>query len=229
MFDVSAARGFGNNTLASTIDDVTGRLQRLDPDTLEVTDVGPVNVPYELGDCMFTPADGKLYMVDGHGDRSLYTIDLATGAASLIGFHGNSAMEGLAFHPPTGQIFGTSLDDASLFQLSATTGAATLVGGVGNRFQGLAWDSTRNVMTAFNGFQIFAVDVADAGLTLLASTESVVDDGMTYDPVIDRFWVVDFNGRVLQLDPNQGFTTTLESFTGGHHTCIAEVPVPVGH
>jgi hypothetical protein len=210
------------------INDITGHLERLDPDTLAVTDIGPIGVPYEFGDCMFNPADGKLYMVDGRGNESLYTLDLATGAASLVGFHGNSAMEGLAFHPPTHQIFGTSFDDASLFTLSATTGAASLVGGVGTSFQGLAWDSTRNVMTAFNGSQIFAVNVANAGLTSLAFTEFVRDYGMTYDPVIDRFWIVDFDGRVLQFDPNQGFATTLEAFIGGSHTCIAEVPVAVG-
>ncbi|MBC7975756.1 MAG: hypothetical protein H7138_12325 [Myxococcales bacterium] len=210
------------------INDVTGHLERLDPDTLEVTDIGPLGVPYAFGDCMFNPADGKLYMVDGRGDSSLYTVDLATGRASLIGFHGNSAMEGLAFHPPSNQIFGTSLDDVSLFTLSATTGAASLVRRFGVGFQGLAWDSLRNVMTAFNGSQIFAVDVTNGGLTQLASTPFVRDFGMTYDPVIDRFWVVDFDGRVLQLDPGQGFGTTLEAFIGGSHTCIASVPVPVG-
>jgi hypothetical protein len=211
------------------INDVTGHLERLDPDTLETTDIGPLGVPYAFGDCMFNPADGKLYMVDGRGAESLYTVDLATGAASLVGFHGNSAMEGLAFHPPTNKIFGTSFDDVSLFTLSATTGAATFVGGVGgNRFQGLAWDSTRNVMTAFNGSQIFSVNVTNAALTLLAFTEFVGNYGMTYDPVIDRFWVVDTSGRVLQLDPNQGFITTLEAFIGGAHTCVAEVPVAVG-
>ncbi|MEO7734151.1 MAG: hypothetical protein ABIY55_24525 [Kofleriaceae bacterium] len=211
-----------------TINEANGHLERIDPDTLQVTDIGPIGVPYAFGDCMFNPADGKLYMVDGRGDESLYTIDLATGAATLIGFDGNSAMEGLAFHPPTNQIFGTSFDDASLFTLSATTGAATFIGGVGQHFQGLAWDSSRNVMTAFNGSQMFAVNVANAALTLLASTEFVVDYGMTYDPVIDRFWVVDSGGRILQLDPNQGFITTLEAFIGGRHTCIAEVPVSVG-
>ncbi len=210
------------------INDVTDRLERLDPATLQITDIGPLGVPYAFGDCMFNPADGKLYMVDGRGDRSLYTVDLATGRASLVGFHGNSAMEGLAFHPPSNQIVGTSLDDVSLFTLSATTGAASLVRRLGLRFQGLAWDSLRNVMTAFNGSQIFAVDVTNGALTQLAFTQSVIDFGMTYDPVIDRFWVVDFDGRVLQLDPGQGFGTTLEAFIGGSHTCIAAVPAAVG-
>ena len=66
------------------------------------------------------------------------------------------------------------------------TGAATFVGGVGTSFQGLAWDSTRNVMTAFDGSQIIAVNVTNAALTLLAFTEFVGDHGMTYDPVIVR-------------------------------------------
>lgn len=210
------------------INDTTGHLERLDPDTFVTTDIGPLGVPYAFGDCMFNPSDGKLYMVDGRGNRGLYTVDLTTGAATLIGIHNNSAMEGLAYDPLVNQIFGTSFDDQSLFSLSPTTGAATPIAFEGQSFQGLAWDSHRSLLTAFNGFEMLSLDPTTGAQTLLAFTENVGDYGMTYDPTIDRFWVVDFAGRVLQLDPNTGYTTSLELFIGGSHTCIAEVPVPVG-
>jgi hypothetical protein len=51
---------------------------------------------------------------------------------------------------------------------------------------------------------------------------------MTNDAVIDRFWVVDTAGQIIQLDPNQGFARTLSSFIPGGRTCIASVPIVFG-
>jgi hypothetical protein len=207
------------------INESIGHLERIDPATLVVTDIGPLGVPYAFGDCMFNPSDSKLYMVDGRGNFGLYTIDLATGHASLVGLHGFSAMEAIAFHPPTGTIFGMSIDVLDWFSISATTGRATVIGPIGSNFQGMAWDSTRNMMVGFNGSQVFSINVATGAMTFLASTGFVSDFGMTYDPVIDRFWVVDFTGRILQLDPNNGYASTVVTTRPGGRTCVASVPV----
>jgi hypothetical protein len=208
------------------INDNNGHLERIDPTTLAVTDIGPLGVPYAFGDCMFNPSDQTLYMVDGRGAFGLYRVDLQTGRATLVGLHGFSAMEAIAFDPNTNKIFGTSIDILDLFSINATTGAATVVGPVGFNLQGMAFDSARNRMIVFNGSQVFTINVATAAMTFLAfSGTSVTDFGMTYDPVIDRFWVVDFLGQIIQLDPNNGFATTLQATIPGRHTCIASVPV----
>jgi hypothetical protein len=49
---------------------------------------------------------------------------------------------------------------------------------------------------------------------------------MTYDPTIDKFWVADFGGRLIQFDPSQGFARTFEVFLPNSRTCLASVPVP---
>lgn len=209
-----------------TINQSTGNVERIDPDTLAVTVIGPLGVPFLFGDCMFNPSDSKLYMVDGRGNFGLYTVDLTTGRATLVGLHGFSAMEAIAFHPPTGTIFGMSIDFLDLFSISATTGRATVIGPIGNNFQGMAWDSTRNQMVGFNGSQVFSINVATGAMTSLGfSTDFVQDFGMTYDPVIDRFWVVDFGGRILQLDPNRGYASTVITTLFGGRTCVASVPI----
>jgi hypothetical protein len=69
---------------------------------------------------------------------------------------------------------------------------------------------------------LFAITGA---VTPLASAGPVIDYGMTYDPVIDRFWVVDTAGQIMQFDPGNGFARTLLSSIPGPHTCIASVPV----
>ena len=65
------------------INDVTRHLQQLDPDTLAVTNIGPLGVDSLFGDCAFNAGDGTLYMVDGRGVGGLYRINVATGAATL--------------------------------------------------------------------------------------------------------------------------------------------------
>ena len=46
---------------------------------------------------------------------------------------------------------------------------------------------------------------------------------MTYDPVLDRFWVLDYDGNYLQLDPVTFARTAI--LTGqGQHTCAAFIP-----
>jgi len=207
------------------INDENGHLERIDADTLTVTDIGPLGVSYAFGDCMFNPSDSKLYMVDGRGASGLYTVNVATGQASLVGIHGISAMEGLAFHPPTNKIYGTSFDVLNLYSMNATNGAATAIGSINFNFQGLAWDSRRSIMVAYNGNTMFSVDVTTAAMTALASVGPIGDFGMTYDPVLDRFWVVDFNGQIFQFDPNNGFAQTRFGFIPGRHTCIASVPL----
>lgn len=208
-----------------TINQSTGHLERIDPDTFTVTDIGPLGVSFAFGDCMFNPSDSKLYMVDGRGAFGLYTVDLVTGHATLVGLHNVSAMEAIAFHPPTSRIFGMSIDVFDFFSINATTGAATPIGPIGFNFQGMAWDSTRNQMVGYNGSQMFSINVATGAMTSLGFTSiSVVDFGMTYDPVIDRFWVVDFSGRILQVDPN-GLSSTIVATRAGGRTCVASVPI----
>jgi hypothetical protein len=56
----------------------------------------------------------------------LYSVDLATATATLIGNTGVNLMEGLAMSP-SGMLFGTN-DGGTLFSISTTTGVATSIG-----------------------------------------------------------------------------------------------------
>ena len=74
--------------------------------------------------------------------------------------------------------------------------------------------------------QLFSIDVTTGATQTLLQTFFIDNLGMTYDPVIDRLWVVDFAGQVLQFDPSNGFTRSFVRSISGPHTCIATVPVP---
>src|SRR5262249_8775134 len=57
---------------------------------------------------------------------SLYSVDLGTATATLIGLSGFSLLEGLAISP-SGQLFATS-SVGNLYSINSLTGAATLIG-----------------------------------------------------------------------------------------------------
>jgi hypothetical protein len=213
------------------IDDVTRHLVRIDAGTLNMTDVGPLGatVSYAFGDCAWNAADATLYVVDGRGLNALYRVDLATGAATRIGVHGITDMFSLAYHPPTNRLYGIG-GDRQLYTISTTTGVATAIGPTGITNQtfvdGLAWDSTRNVVVALTAGRVvfYAVNLSTGAATQLQSTPFISDLGMTYDPVLDRFLVVDYEGKLIQFDPRNNFARTELGVISGHYTCLALVP-----
>src|SRR6185295_18587278 len=109
-----------------TIDDASDRLQLIDPVTFVITDVGALGVPYAFGDCAWNSTSSTMYVTDGRGARSLYTINLATGAATLVGVHGIVDMFALGYYPPTDNLYGVA-GDGNLYSFNLATGAATVV------------------------------------------------------------------------------------------------------
>jgi len=73
--------------------------------------------------------DGTLY---GSGGNSLYTIDLGTGASSLVGSGNYSSAGDLAFDDMGNLYLSSSTGpDNSLWSLDTSTGAGTLIGDIG--------------------------------------------------------------------------------------------------
>jgi hypothetical protein len=212
------------------VNQTTLRLERLNPLTLVVTDVGPLGISYNLGDCAWNPADATLYLVDGAvAGRSLYRVNLTTGAATLIGVHGIPNMLALAYHPPTNQLYGIATAQPSLYKINTATGEATPVDTMGGmQVEGLAWDSKRNVMIACTVDGVFhAVDLSTGVLTRLQGGLFGANLGMTYDPGIDRFWAAENSSVISQFDPTNSFARTVVASPPGARTCMALVPAPL--
>lgn len=108
------------------------------------------------------------FAVDTANDN-LLSIDLGTGATTVIGAIGFGDFEALSFQPGTGILYG--LDDVSdtLITINTTTGAGTAVGPMGNNFDdaGLAFDDVGNLFAAsdLSGDGVFTVDVATGAAT----------------------------------------------------------------
>jgi hypothetical protein len=79
-------------------------------------------------------------------------------------------------------------------------------------------------MTANLGnIQVWSINVTNGVGTLLTTVAGVNNHGITYDPVIDRFWQLDYDGNLFQYEPTTFVRTPITSGQGAH-TCAAYVP-----
>ena len=123
---------------------------------------------------------GTDWNLDPSGTSSLYSIDVTTGTATLIGSTGQIRMIGLVVDTDS-TIYTISEEPASkLWTLNPTTGAATLVGSLGFNLQ--EGDMTINPITGQMyvangaGDNLYTVDKATGAPTLVGSFGSLGRD-----------------------------------------------------
>ncbi len=201
-------------------------LRRLDPVTLQYTDVGPLGVDFEYGDCAWSASNGTLYMVPAVAQH-LYRVNTTTGAATLVGVHGIAQLRALAVYPPTGQLYAIG-SGQQLYRIDPATAVATLVVTTGIVLDGLVWDSRRSRMVGLTanvgGGSFYVMNLSTGAAVNLGSAGSINNNGLAYDSVIDRHWAVDTSGKLLEFDPNAGMARTERGTNGGAQTCITFRP-----
>ena len=203
-------------------------LQTIDLDTGTITGIGPLDVTFAFGDLAWDRVNQKLYMVDGRGARALYTVDTATGATTLVGTHGLVDAFGLAVDPAdASRLYLVTAPGSTntLYRVSAATGAATLIAdlaGSTSRMEGLAFDSKRGALVGATIAGVLGtIDVLTGAVTPVGTTNALNDFGMTYDPFVDRLWVVDVSARLISLDPDAAYAATVVAPSIGQHAAIA--------
>lgn len=98
---------------------------------------------------------GQAFMIDNNNPASLptpdklYSVNLSTGEASLIGQTGIQNIDSLEFFGST--LYGISLNTDSLYTINVNTGSASLVGGLG-------FDIWQNTGLASDGTNLWAID-----------------------------------------------------------------------
>ncbi len=216
---------------AFTVDRVLKHLETIDLDTLTLTDVGALNVAFAFGDLAWDAKNQILYMVDGEGAKALYTVDITTGAATLVGTHGVTDVFALAIDPTTEQLYAGTIDAANTLELANTTsGALTAVGGT-FAFDGMAFDTKRTEMVGVNaddaGATLVTVNLTTGATTTLAAAGDLDDNGLTYDPFTDQLWAADNNGQIVAWDPNNSYARTVSTtITGSFNALAIQLPAP---
>lgn len=165
-------------------------LYDVDPDTGVILDTRTTNAPAggETWSSMaLDPTDGTVYVGSTNVTTSgLYTLDLATATATLVGPVTNApGLIGIAVDG-NGDLWGYDLVTDVFLSIDKTTGAGTVIGPIGfnaNFGQGLGWDADTDTvyMAAFNADSFAAelrtVDRSTGGTTLVGVLGSTTPGG----------------------------------------------------
>ena len=124
----------------------------------------------------------------GPNAGSLITIDLATGAGTIVGPSGLTAVPSLAIKS-TGEMFATDFPSpGSLYRIDAATGATTLIGSTGLFSpHALAFDGNDVLYAIDSNNDLYIVDEL-TGATTLVGPVGVSIKGIEVDPTTGILW-----------------------------------------
>ena len=146
------ALSFGPGGILYGYEDVNKRLVRINTATAAVTVIGSIGVAGDADDpgMAFCPDNQTMYLLTEQGN--LYTINLSTAAATLVGNGGDYGPTGLSCDR-SGVLYAVSDDTNSLYTVNRVNGASTLIGPLGKSISdaGLAHDGTRLLMVYDEG------------------------------------------------------------------------------
>ncbi len=159
------------NTLFG-FDDSTAELISIDITTGVGTVVGSSAPAAGRAGMSIDPTTGVAYI--GNDDDELYTVDLSTGAATLVS-DASIAYSALAFDE-NGQLFGMD-DGGRLFSIVKSTGAFSLIGdafpGQSNNFEmGLSFDPLGTLYGVNQDDEYFTVNTSTGAATILGLVTS---------------------------------------------------------
>jgi hypothetical protein len=168
-----------------------------------------------------------LYGADGAGGNpatNLYILNPATGAVvSTVGPIG-FAVTGMAFHPTTGVLYGTTgarslVAPNSLITINTTTGAGTLIGANGTgTIADIAFraDGTLFGWTEPINDDLVTINIATGAATIVADSGlATFGDGMSFSPAGVLFFAGDGNDGFLRtVNATTGLTTNVATLSG---------------
>lgn len=167
-----------------------------------------------------------LYGADGGGGNpatNLLILNPATGAVTSIVGPIGMAVTGMAFHPVTGVLYGSTggnspVNPRSIITINTTTGAGTLVGatGLGNPLADLSfradgtlfgWSEAGDDLATVNLATGVATIVSDSGLATAGS-------GLTFSGATLFFAGNGASGDFYTINPATGLSTVISTLNG---------------
>jgi hypothetical protein len=205
------------------VDDADHTLFSIDPDSLAVTTIGALGVETgAFGDLAYDPASGTMYWIAGRDNNSLYTINLTTGVATLVGSHGINDLFALGWVENGGGLYAQATN-GNIYELSPTTAAAIYFGHNDVFPGGYDWDPDidQMILLEASGGHVYSID-GTATTTLLGGGAYVNDSDIAYDGDHGVFWAADWSGNLYQYDGSWNQTTVLTDL--GYVAALEYVP-----
>jgi len=182
------------------IRDSDNYLVTIDTVTLEFNVIGSTGVGSgDFGDLAYNSDTGTMYWVAGRGNNNLYTVDLSTGVATLVGSHGIHDLFTAGYDSSTGTLYGQSTS-GDVYQISMVDGSATPIGRNGVYPGGYDYipDTDQLILLEAGGGDIFEIDRTTGAATLLAAGDFVNDNDIAYDWDADVCWALDWSGDLYK-------------------------------
>lgn len=191
-----------------------------DPLTATASNPRPTGID-EIGGLALSPS-GTLYALRSGPSGGLYTLDVITGAATLVGPTLIPTREGgLDFDPISGQLYGGHGNSGGdLFTLDTLTGAGTVVGTVVDEFgqsidlSAIAFDASGTLygLKMVTAPEIYRIDPNNANVLdrvpIPGFPPGAQLAGMDFDDSTGTLYA-SIEGQVVILDPNTGATTPI--------------------
>lgn len=205
-------------------------LVSINTDTFVIQGIGQLGpgIGFDFGGLAYDPNAHVLYGIGGGPNRTLFTVNRSTGAATLIGTHNLLDLAGLAFDSKNNRLYATQTFVATddLFTLNTTTAAPTAIGNIPQTITGLEYDSTNDRLVGVNlEGDLYAIDRTTAAATLLvANPDFTSDAGLAYDSDKNLFWHITGVGSLFSYDPTNNFARTTHLSRINGYTGLAFVP-----
>lgn len=175
-------------------------------------------------------AGNTVYLTSTSND-ALFTLDVPTGTATLVGAYGDAAivMHGLEYVPATDTLYGVSSHDNGLYVINKATGAASLVGTTGlTSFSNLGWNPDTGVMYLTNSGtdSLYTLNLATGAATLIGPLNGPTNpNGLAFHTDNGTMYLVDNNTDSLYaLDLVTGAATLVGSNGTGNLLGLVWMP-----
>ena len=200
-----------------TVDAGTDQLLAFDTLAQTFTVIGSLGIDFDFGSLAWDENDQVMYLSPGRSNQGLYTVNLTTGAATLIGIHGIGDLFAIEVDPATGIIYGGPAGSTSFYMFDPATATPTYLGDLGIRISGAEWDDGFGGMgvNALGTSDFYVIDPPNAVATRIGSGATFLDDGgIAYDPDTGLYWQFNWSQLISAFDPSSGFTAVSQTSSG---------------
>lgn len=203
-------------------------LYEIDRTTGAKTQIGVASGGATTGGLAYDAASQTLYLTSTSLD-SLFTLDLDTFEATLVGAYGDTSvvMHGLEWNSSNNTLYGGS--NGNIYTIDTDTGLATLLFNTGTTsFANLVHDSLNDVMymTSSNTDSFYSLDLDFFFANLIGPlTGPTNPNGLAYVPEDDAIYLVDNSTDILYtIDRTTGAATAIGSTGAGNLLGLVWIP-----
>lgn len=191
----------------AVIRNASDELWMFDTLTEQFSLVGPLGIQFNFGGLAWDSNAQVMYLFDYAAPYNMYTVNLNTGRATLVGSTGLQ-MISAAYDPNNDVLWAGDISNTGWYSIDRATGRATARYNFGIIPSGAGWSPVERaiVYNRIGAADFYAFDPDSGTNTQLGGPNTFINDaGMSYDADTQLYWVFDYSGNVFKVDPARGY------------------------